>query len=52
MGHNLATDILTMVLIIFGICAVIIPLTIGMVLQFQKNKNKIYDKILGVFEKH
>jgi len=36
MGHNLTTDIVTMVLIIFGTCAVVIPITIGAVLQLQE----------------
>jgi len=35
-GHNLTTDIVTMILIIFGTCAVVIPVTIGAVLQLQE----------------
>ena len=51
MGHNLATDIATVILIMAGTCAVVIPITIGFVLQFQKNKDKIYAKLFGVFHK-
>jgi hypothetical protein len=51
MGHNLATDIVTMILIIAGTTAVTVPITIGFVLQFQKNKDKIYAKLFGVFHK-
>ena len=36
MGHNLATDIATIILVIFGTCAVVIPITIGAVLQLQE----------------
>jgi hypothetical protein len=51
MGHNLATDIFTVILIVLGTCAVAIPVTIGIVLQLQKEKVAIHDKIFGVFYK-
>ncbi len=35
------TSIVAMLIIIFGTCAVIIPVTIGAVLQFQKHKDKL-----------
>lgn len=40
MGHNLATDIFTMILIFFSGIAVAVPLTIGAIFQYQKNQNE------------
>lgn len=41
MGHNLATDIMTALLIVFGTAAITIPVTIGVVLQLQKKEAAI-----------
>ena len=35
------TSIVAMLLIIFSTCAVVVPVTIGAVLQFQKHKDKL-----------
>jgi hypothetical protein len=51
MGHSLATDIATIILVILSTCAVVIPITIALVLQLQKNHEKIYNKFFGVFAK-
>jgi hypothetical protein len=41
---NDLTSIAAMLLVIFGTCAVIVPVTVGAVLQFQKHKDKLARK--------
>lgn len=39
MGHNLATDIVTVILIGLSTVAVAVPVTIGFVLEYQKRRD-------------